>query len=1070
MESATARQRPCFRCIAAIGALASLAQPSALSAGGSVRWSIETGWLTARTADVPILKPSAGPSADVTINGKPFIGGRKVAAKVRRTRGGGFEVTHAIATGTLVDRYEPFARLGENAWLRTLVYTNRSKTSQDLHGATMRIAPVPMKGGASWNPRDFWIGQAAADRAVCVSYRGSTDHHSLAVDGKHRVFHHVSACWRLAPGQQATIGSQGIWLGRPGSEAFRQEARRWFEAIDLHVPQDTPDWLYDTILYEVCAGGHIDTRFSDVGGFDRLGRQVDYLADLGIDAVWLQAPHQHKTPPNPVKGGWNHYDPRDFTNIDAILGGPEALERLTDGFRARGIRVFGEVVPHGGKSVQARSLEQWWTYKRDGKPQRNWGGCGMDYSSPQWQAVMRDAAARLSRDFGMVGVRVDVADGSGPNWRSPRTHHASYSTLGGAIEMLRAIRDGMAEHHPSPVLIPESWNTVEFFALSPVYGHAGWFLFGRDIPRLVDRPVEMVDKLREFFETQRGSHPAGARILRTLNNHDTVAHFGRTHYRFGVGLAGALYGVCLMVPGIPMMYQEEEVGCYLIRRRMNWARRRVPEFAGGDVDYSAVTLAREVFACLRRCGDGSAIGLANLSGKRIAGTVNLTKRVKIPDGTRVYDAVSGRSSTVEGNGCSFPWTLGPYETSLIRVGKRPVGKVPAERYRGEDRAVSCESSRFVIQPDPRGVRIAGGRLVAELHAGPGPWTRDNQGHDVIRLTSPYGSIRVAPRGDAFDVELRLSKSGPKHTPEIVVSNADRWRVSGRTALLSDRVMRRHFPFPSKVNYVWDRTMAWGAGPRGGPYYHVAPTGRLWQSIIEPLHPDKPAWMVQDGQGTSLVFSRIESAAGNLVLTDRSDEAWPGPYGLAFRFHAVDPDLSPRLAAVGWEPWTMSSYPRAKPDPMAVRFTVSCCDAKHAAAMLDAPRLPVRRRGATVARSGGRFRESNRAVWLVDPGTLTWSNLTPPTKGRHRIRLELRHSEVSPQGTDLQDAYEIRIDGEAVPLQWLKHNTWQTGNAYFGHAATPPIDLSKQARKIQIRTSKTWCAVRGNFHVMGARAD
>ena len=255
-----------------------------------VHWSMDRGWLTAKTAGGQILDSDGEPAADVRIDGRPFVGRRNVPVKVKNTPNGGFEVTRPTAAGRLVDRYEPFAPMGKNAWLRTLVYVNRSDKTQDLCDATMRVLPVPIKGATPWNPRDFWMSRGAGDKSVCISYRGSTDSYRLGVDKKYRVFHRITACWRLAPGERATIGAQGIWLADGGEDVFRQEAQRWFTAIDLHIPKDMPQWLPETILYEVCAGGHIDSRFSDLGGFDRLRRQVDYLADLGINGRLAAGP------------------------------------------------------------------------------------------------------------------------------------------------------------------------------------------------------------------------------------------------------------------------------------------------------------------------------------------------------------------------------------------------------------------------------------------------------------------------------------------------------------------------------------------------------------------------------------------------------------------------------------------------------------------------------------------------------------------------------------------------------------------------------------------------------------
>lgn len=1031
------------------------------AAYAETEWDVNRGWFTALVDGRPALVAAQGPAAEITVDDQPLIGNRSIEYNVSPKANGVFEVTCSTSRGTLIDRYEPFEKLGNQAWLRTLTYTNDANKPQDLHGAVMRLAPVLEDVGRKWQPRNFWMASIGSGQIVCISFRGSSDAYQLNIDRHNCVTHRVTACWRLGPGESASIGSQGIWLAQDEPRAFRREAQRWYQAIDLHVPTDIPDWLADTILYEVCAGGHLESRFSDVGGFDRLRGQVDYLADLGITAVWLQAPHQHKSPLNAIQGGWNHYDPRDFSRIDPILGGDEALHRLTAAFRARGIRVFGELVPHGGKSVQAQSLKHWWTYNRQGDPARNWGGCAMDYSSPEWQSEMRQAAARLSRDYGMVGARIDVADGSGPNWKSPVTNHASFSTLGGARQMLQAIRDGMASSTPHPVLIPESSNTVEFFSISPIgYGHPGWFLMGRDVPPKRNCPTALVDLLKQFYETQRGSLPTGARILRTLNNHDTVAHFGRSHFRYCAGLANALYGVCLMVPGIPMMYQEEEIGCYATRRQLNWARRRIPEFARGSVDYAAVAFAPEVFTCLRQLDDGIAIGLSNLSGEVVSGQVQFVNDVVVPEEWIAYDAVSGRQAVIRGNG--FRWSLEPYQVSLIRLNAAPIEDVPDESFTRVSSTPVPERQIPELQQVVNSVRILFGQLTADIYVGDGDWSVEHKDVTTWQMTSDQGNCRIRQSGNAFDIEISidLTVSGSEKSLKITFHGADRWQVSARTALLEDRALRRHYSFPADTDYDWDRTMAWGVGPHDKHMHHLSPTGRLWESMLEPLHPERPAWSIQDSTGKAICFAGIESNAENIVLTEPTESNTD----LTFRVYAIDRDLSPRFATVGWEPWTMDTYPRAVPDRLFLRCRILCGDSKEMGGELSAPRRPTSRLTSSFTKGQGRVNETDGVLWLVDPGTLTWSNLKPPIEGLHPIQFELRHSETSPTGQDLEDAYEIRIDGNIVPVSWIKRDTWHTGNAYFGYAVTAPLDLAVRGRDIEIHTRKPWCAVRGPFHV------
>ena len=1011
----------------------------------SITWSVERGWPTATVDGRVVLGPVEASAALVTVDDKVLPLADTLLPVTAKKPDGTYETTYTLAKGVLVDRVEPFPALGRDALARTLTYTNTSDASQDLLNATMRLAPHPMPEGQTWNPQFFWMGEVSPGVALCTSYRGEDDAYRLEVNAEGRPSHVVESAWRLAPGQSAKVGTQVVWFGAAGVEPFRNEAQRWFQTIGLAIPKDSPAWLRDAIFYECNAGGHIDARFSDVGGFDHLAHQTDYLADLGVTTLWLQGVHEHKSPPDAKRGGWNLYDPRDFSKIDTILGGPEALKRLTDTLHGANLRIVGELVPHGGHSVQAEALEPWWTYTRQGTAQRNWGGCAMDYASPAWQAVMRDAAAQLARDYGMVGARIDVADGSGPNWKSPSTNHASFSTMGGAKGMLQAIRDGLAQGSDAPLLLPESFNAVEYFALTPLaYGHGTWMLFAQDLPPLRDQPAAMVSRLRDYFERERGSMPAGSLVLRTLNNHDSVCATGRVQYRYGAGLARALYGVCLMIEGVPMLYQEEEVGSFEALRRMNRARRSIPEFGHGEPDYTSIAPAPEVFACLRKGSESHGVGLSNLSGTAVKFVVELPAALAVRDGSSAFDAVSGREFVVTGH--AFPCELGAYETALIRIGPR-TNLVPRHDFEGEPPVVvgdSDPSNDSTHRSGGDGVtRFRSGRLVAELVGG---------GADAV--------LHVAHAGEeTWAVDFEGSSS-----PELRVMNADRWMVSGRTAVLDDRVLRRHFPFPPEAGYVWNRSMPW-VGP--ALYNGVAPTGRLWQSLLEPLHPDQRAVLFTDRAGSRLLLSQIDTNAHNIVLTDRTDELQPEPYGLALRFYVSDPDLDPGIAAFGLgQPWRMADPPKASPVRIRLRFRVKAIapgDDEEVRNAMNANRLPVARGEAAIERSGNPFHGDADTWWFERLGSIAYTKLAK-VPGSHRIRLELRYSEKSAADDDLRSAYEVRVNGELVPLEWLQRDTYHTGNAFFGYALTPAIDTGA-IESLEIKTTRPWCALRDGLYLL-----
>ncbi|MDR3708460.1 MAG: alpha-amylase family glycosyl hydrolase [Capsulimonadaceae bacterium] len=1039
-----------------IGGLAAAHQPATAGAPAA-NLSVRDGWPIVSAAGVDVTTSAKGRPVDVTVDGKSVLTGDAPFAVVQNPDGE-IDITYAVSQGTLVEKYVPFAAMGPGAWLRSTTYTNTTSGTEYLTGAVMRIAPNAQSGNAPWNPGPFWMVEASGNQTLHIAYKSADDFYSIkGEDGF--VETSIGAQWRLAAGQSAQIGSEGLWVHPGNRDDFRPEAQRWYEAIGIHVPRPHPDWLANAVLYEASAGGHVESRFSDVGGFDAFAHQLDYLADLGVNAIWYNMPFTFKSPPNGEKGGWNHYDPRDYSKIDGILGGPDAFHRLTHASRERGMHVIAELVPHGGRSVQAEALKAWWTGGRDGKPNGGWGGADMDYSSPPWQAVMCNACTYLAHDFGVEGVRIDLGDGDGVNWTSPLTNHASFSNLGGSIGMLNAARKGLlaggvGEGGRVPILIPESPDRPEYYAMTPVgYGDKLTILLHEYVQSNPNDAAGNCEHIRAVLEDEQGSLPAGAISLRTLGNHDTTLEHGRVQQRFGAGLARALFGVCLAVPGLPMLYQEEESGSFEALRKMIWARRRIPELGSGTADYEAVSFAPEVFTVVRSAGASRAIGLVNLSGNPVSGKVTLAASTPVPDGAMVFDGVSGKSARVNGN--AFTWTIGPYETALLRVGKHPDGNVPAMRFAGEP--TSNEMLTTSNMPVWRN-----GKMAIALSPGTAAWTKRVEGATTT-YDSPSGRITVRNEGIAAHVELEYGKGAP--IPSLVVHNADSWLVSGRTAILDDRVIRRHFPFPASSGYSWKRNIIWGSAPWGSLYHGVAPCGRLWQSLLEPLHPDEPDLAFVDGAGTGFELSSVHCDAQNTVLTDATDEQSSAPYHLDLRFYAADPDLSQMVQVFGLgKQWQMDAPPAAvAANSLHASFEITPTSGNPAARWAS-PRLPVERGGMRETISGNDYHQGFNGVFFPKGGKVTWAGFAA-APGVYRIEFELRHSEASATGTDLDAAYAVTVDGATQPLTWTKRGTATYGNAYFGLATTRPIDLKGKAHTVEITCTKPWTAVREHYRLI-----
>ncbi len=1035
-------------------------------------WGIEAGWLVRDDT----ARPGEGFAANLRIadHGPLLTDAEPPRIESRQSAYGGFETLYTTGRGVLIDRCVPFPELGQRAWRRSLHYTNTSGETQDILSAEMHISPVFSQDRGAWNTTHFRMANTPSGQSLCFSYWSDADPYTVGDGGVE-----IASQWRLAPGAEATIGQMSIWLGRPGPAGFPVEARRWFRAHGFAHPLEYPDWLTRGILYEASAAGHVDSRFSDVGGFDAFSKQVDYLADLGVNVLWLNAVHAHKRPPNPTDGAWNHYDPLDFDVVDPVLGGPDALARLADTLEDAGIHVLCEAVPHGGHSTQAAALEGWWTRDRDGRPRRPWGGYGLDNASPEWQAVIGGHMALLAREFGIEGARIDVADGQGPNWGSPRTPHASYSTVGGGLEMMRAIRDGIAQGPASrPVLIPESPLRREYFGVANahVVGYGFEFVdFIRDHTGLaLDAPARMAARLHAFFEAEQGTMPPGALLIRTLNNHDTVVGGGRVQNRFGAGLARALYGVCLAVPGLPMLYQEEETGSFEALRAMNWTRRLLPELGAGEAEFlSPGYFAPEVFAVMRRDAQRQTLVLVNLSGRAVSGRAVMPDSV--PDETTVYDAAA---VVAPGAGQGVPraahvrdravdWTLKPYETAFLRIGAPPEASVPPARFASPAARESHDPERLVWQAGREGLALRCGAIEATLTVPGMAWESSNDGARVTRLASPAGVIecREEPGGIAVSCEAGTEYA---HTPlTLRITNARGWKVSGESAVLADWFVPRHRPFPEEAGYVWRPSDVWGYLPHR-LYNGVLPAGRLWQSLLEPLHTEAPSVAFFSGDGRGLALRQIQTTAMNVVLHDGSGADDAGAAPPALQFFAVDSSLHPEVQHLGCrQPWVLSGLQPVEPRPLRVTFTLTPLG--DAAGEFAAERAARSARGPVLERDGPEFVDAFGAVFMPEPAALTWRNLAA-VPGVYRVQFELRHSERGPDDRELTDAYALEFDGTPVALYWIKLNTASTGNAWFGHAQTPPLDLSGGPHTLRIHTSRSWCAVRNGFRLLASPAE
>lgn len=96
-------------------------------------------------------------------------------------------------------------------------------------------------------------------------------------------------------------------------------------------------WWQKAVVYQVYPRSFQDSNGDGIGDIPGITSRLDYLADLGIDAVWLSP--VYRSPQDD-----NGYDISDYQDIDPMFGNLEDMERLIQEAGKRNIRIVMDLV------------------------------------------------------------------------------------------------------------------------------------------------------------------------------------------------------------------------------------------------------------------------------------------------------------------------------------------------------------------------------------------------------------------------------------------------------------------------------------------------------------------------------------------------------------------------------------------------------------------------------------------------------------------------------------------------------------------------------------------------------
>jgi alpha-glucosidase len=361
-------------------------------------------------------------------------------------------------------------------------------------------------------------------------------------------------------------------------------------------------WWQSAVLYQIYPWSFQDSDGDGIGDLRGIESRLDYLVELGVDAIWL-------SPIFPSPMADFGYDVADYCGIDPRFGTLADFDSLLASAHARGLKLLLDFVPNHSSDqhpwfVESRSSRDngkrdWYIWRDaapDGGPPNNWisdfGGSAwtwdettgqyyyhaflkeqpdLNWRNPEVRAAMLDVL-RFWFARGVDGFRIDVLwhivkhsgfpdNPQNPDWdpatgemnRVFQLHSTDQPEVHDIAAEMRAIADAFGREGDERVLIGEIYLPVE--RLMRYYGQHGE---GVHLPfnfQLIDAPWDARHLARMIVEYE-AALPLGGWPNWVLGNHDRP----RSATKRGPAQARVAAMLLLTLRGTPTLYYGDELG------------------------------------------------------------------------------------------------------------------------------------------------------------------------------------------------------------------------------------------------------------------------------------------------------------------------------------------------------------------------------------------------------------------------------------------------------------------------------------------------------------------------------
>ncbi|WP_270556570.1 glycoside hydrolase family 13 protein [Bifidobacterium pseudocatenulatum] len=268
----------------------------------------------------------------------------------------------------------------------------------------------------------------------------------------------------------------------------------------------TPNpWWANAVVYQVYPRSFQDTNGDGIGDLKGITSRLDYLADLGVDVVWLSP--VYKSPQDD-----NGYDISDYQDIDPLFGTLEDMDELLAEAHKRGLEIVMDLVVNHTSDEHAwfqasRDKDDphadwyWW---RPAKPGHEPGTPGAEPN--QWGSYFGGSAWEYDPKRGEYFFHQYSKKQPDLNWENPEVRKAVYKMMnwwmdrgidGFRMDVITQVSKTVDKNGKLP---GEDGCEIEDYPVGEE-GYSSPFPWCSDGPRIDEFLAEM---RREVFEGREG--------------------------------------------------------------------------------------------------------------------------------------------------------------------------------------------------------------------------------------------------------------------------------------------------------------------------------------------------------------------------------------------------------------------------------------------------------------------------------------------------------------------------------------------------------------------------------------